>query len=75
MYTNAGMLAMMKLDNVIANYELVNKNLEDASSGAIAMSELAFDNHRRWQEDMNAYFIRKAEQMGLTNVRNGVMKL
>ncbi len=74
MYTNAGMLAMMTTANIIANYELVRSILADVESGKLAMSETAFDNHRRWEEDMSDFFVRRAEQLGITNARRSGMQ-
>ncbi len=75
MYTNAGMLAMMKQSNITANFEELQCTLRMVEDGAIKMSDHAFADHKRWEQDMHDYFIRLAEQRGLTNVCSDAIRL
>lgn len=75
MYTNSGILAMMKPSNIASNLDEVRCSLRMAEDGAIEISQEQYDDLKRWEEDMHDYFIRLAEQNGMTNVRNDSMHL
>lgn len=76
MYTNAGILAMMTVQDVALNLEACEGLLKRVESGKLEAKKSDFDALCRWEEDAKAYFVRLAEQMGLTNTqRLGMKKL
>lgn len=69
MYTNAGILAMLKLSEVLANYAKIKEELSKAEEGALVMDPETFTDLVRWETDLHAHIVGWAERTGRTNVR------
>lgn len=73
MYTNAGVLAMLKPVDVSKNLVRIEKLLEQVEKGKLVITGQEFDELVRWEQDMRTYFVQKAEQTGLTNIHRHEM--
>lgn len=75
MYTNAGMLEAISTRDIALNLEKVRKILDAVEAEKVQVSEKEFDELVRWEEDIKAHFVHKAEVLGMTNVANQGMSL
>lgn len=75
MYTNAGVLQVIGIRNAAANLVLVQSSLNRVESGELEMTEMAFDELVRMEEDIKTHFLHRAEMLGMTNVANKAMDI
>lgn len=75
MYRRDAILEVMCPVSIGENLIQILGVLEQSRMGLVEIPAREFDECVRWEEDMKAYFVRRAEAQGGTNVSSRLMGL